>query len=96
MNLGGKKSNLECGEAWKVEREVMGRFVDQLYDSRSMMGAPASGAPHAKKMGPDAAVPRPHLNGHHMSGVEVLIGEVLLRYGLRKYDYGGRRPSSSR
>lgn len=70
MNLGGWKRNLDGGEAWKVEREAMGRCVDQLDDSRSIMGAPASGARHAKKTGPDAAALRPYLNGHPVSVVE--------------------------
>jgi len=80
---------LEAVGAWKVEVEAMGKCVDQLDDSRTMMDAPASGALDASKTAPDAAATRPYLNRHPMSGVEELIGEVLLCYGLRKDDNGG-------
>jgi len=52
------------------------------------MDSPASGALYAWKTAPDTAAPQPYLNGHPRSGVEELIGEVLLCFGLRKDDYG--------
>ena len=95
MMLGCIASVLDARGAWKVEAEAMEKHVDQLDDAPSTVDAPASGALYAWRTAPDAAAPRPYLNGDPMSDVEGLIGEVLLHYGLRKGDYGGGRPSSS-
>ena len=96
MIMGCRTGDLGAGGAWKVEAEAKERRVDQLDDAPLTVDAPASGAPCASKTAPDATAPRPHLNGDLMSDVEGLIGEVLLRYGLRNGHYGGGRPSSSR
>jgi len=94
--MGCMASVLDAGEGWRVEVKATERRVDQLDDAPSTVDPPASGALYAWKTAPDAATPRPYLNGDPMSDVEGLIGEVLLRYGRRNGHYGGGRPSSSR